>query len=156
MLSQNPCSQRSSSSTDKRLTRFLVNSNAEKKIAFTTQERPIETPRPGIVSAMSVDWDWRAWRTSIHSWIHELNFWSCRRVFPTDEAVSLVHTLRCINRKYLNNHEKLPPHFAIIQLTHAQLTSPHNPPAVTTAKGVVGELPRAFAKSCFALSYVMK
>lgn len=42
------------------------------------------------------------------------------------------------------------------QLTHAQLTSPHSPPAMTTAKGVVGELPRAFARSCFALSYVIK
>lgn len=42
------------------------------------------------------------------------------------------------------------------ELTHAQLTRPHSPPAVTTAKGVVGEFPRAFAKSCFALSYVIK
>ena len=40
--------------------------------------------------------------------------------------------------------------------THAQLTSPQSPPATTTASGCVGEVPRAFAKTCFTLSYVTK
>ena len=39
--------RKSSSSTSIRLMRFLVNSNAVKKMALTTQDRDIETPRPG-------------------------------------------------------------------------------------------------------------
>ena len=48
-----PCSCRSSSLTDIRLMRFLVNSNAVKKMALTTHERLIETPRPGKQSGVS-------------------------------------------------------------------------------------------------------
>ena len=36
----------SSSSTSMRLMRFLVNSNAVKKMALTTQERDMDTPNP--------------------------------------------------------------------------------------------------------------
>jgi hypothetical protein len=43
------CSRSSSSSTSMPLMRFLVNSNAVKKIALTTHERDIDTPRPGGV-----------------------------------------------------------------------------------------------------------
>jgi hypothetical protein len=38
--------RKSFSSTSKRLMRLFVNSNAEKKIALTTQDRLIETLRP--------------------------------------------------------------------------------------------------------------
>lgn len=49
--------RRSSSSTSIRLMRFLVNSNAVKKIALTTHERDMETPRPknGLVEREGVE-----------------------------------------------------------------------------------------------------
>jgi hypothetical protein len=44
------CSRKSSSSYVMPLMRFFVNSNAVKKIALTTHDRDMDTPRPGRVS----------------------------------------------------------------------------------------------------------
>jgi|SRR5690242_9655150 len=148
------CRRKSSSSTSIWLMRFLVNSNAVKKIALTTQERDMETPKPVDVSLMK-DSQLCARHTSIHPWIEKLNLWSRLLVFAAYKAVALIDTLSGIDWKNLScisatvfSHKG--------ELTQAQLTRPHSPPATTTARGCVGEVPRALARICFTLSYVTK
>lgn len=95
--------------------------------------------------------------TSIHPATKEMNFWARGLVFASDEAISLVDTLCRVDREnlqYLLVHDSRPHRKR--KLTQAQLTSPHSPPATTTASGCVGEVPRALAKTCFTLSYVTK
>lgn len=133
--------------------RFFVNSNAEKKMAFTTQERLMETPKPTWLSDDAMQMKGGRRLTTIHARIGELNLGSVRFSSATDETVALVHALRRVNGKDLHIITiLLLDDISRRKLTQAQLTSPQRPPAVTTARGVVGESPRALANSCFALS----
>jgi hypothetical protein len=136
--------------------RFLVNSNAVKKMALTTHERPMETPRPDLSVSNDEEMARCRGHTAIHPRVEELNLGPVLLILASNKAIALVDTLCGVD------WEDLEAGSASCHLgnewtrTHAQLTSPHMPPAVTTAKGVVGEPPRAFARSCFILSYVTK
>jgi len=95
--------------------------------------------------------------TAVHARIEEVDLGSLCLSSAADEAVALIDALGSVDGKYLHEISKRHNLGRLeMQLTQAQLTNPHIPPAMTTAKGVLGELPRALAKTCFTLSYVMK
>lgn len=114
-------------------------------------------------------------RTSVHAPVEELDLDRLGRTAAGREHVALVDRLGRIDRVDLLSRVNEVKRFrkcpAWTQgdvgmqgpvgqrgqgLTQAQLTSPHSPPAVTTATGDVGSFPRALAMSCLADSYVMK
>jgi len=91
--SQGACND---SSISNRLICFFVNSNAEKKIAFTTQLRLIDTPRPGRTSVWFRTKGASLTRvlTSIHPFVEELDFRHLGVVFVMSQTISLVDALR--------------------------------------------------------------
>jgi hypothetical protein len=87
---------------DIRLIRFFVNSNAEKKMAFTTQERLMETPRPRKHVRMTRQkYSGVKPHTAVHPSTEELHLGPRSLLSPTDEAISLVNALCSINGKDL-------------------------------------------------------
>jgi hypothetical protein len=79
--------------------RFLVNSNAVKKMALTMQERDMETPRPDAVSIDHARID--LVHTSIHPATEKMYLRSGGLVFASDQAIALVDALRRVNWEYL-------------------------------------------------------
>jgi hypothetical protein len=94
--------------------------------------------------------------TSVHPWVEELDLWPCLLVFAADKTIALIYTFGGVNGEDLVLGQQLDDRPVRDILTQAQLTRPHSPPAITTARGCVGEVPRALARICFTLSYVTK
>ena len=80
--------------------RFLVNSNAVKKMALTTQERDIDTPRPLVFSTLSSR-EFKPFVTSVHAAVEELHFRSASFVSATSKTVALIDAFHSIDWKDL-------------------------------------------------------
>jgi hypothetical protein len=87
--------------------RFLENSKAVKKMALTTQERDMDTPRPKRKGSVELqEWNLVHKHTSIHPRVEELDLWSRLLVFAADKAVALVDTFRRVDRENLDTNEQ--------------------------------------------------
>lgn len=78
-----------------------MNSNAEKKIAFTTQERPIETPKPAGNCKPAIPLEETRVHTSIHAPVKKLDLRLLSVADFARETVPLVYALCGVDRIYL-------------------------------------------------------